>query len=67
MPASSQGLPTSVIRETGSPQDGQAIFTSSTNGRWGVWPSKALQPVTARSRSSSRPPTTSKVPQALQS
>ena len=67
MPASSHGLPTSVMRETGSPQDGQAIFTSSTNGRCGVWPSKASQPSTARASSSSRPPMTSNVPQARQS
>ncbi len=36
------------MRETGSPHDGQAILTSSTNGRCGVWPSKASQPATAR-------------------
>ena len=67
MPASSHGLPTSAIRETGSPHDGQAILTSSTNGRCGVWPSKASQPSTARPFSSSRPPITSNAPQALQS
>ena len=49
MPASSHGLPTSLIRSTGSPHVGQAIFTASTNGRCGVWPSNASQPSTARS------------------
>ena len=33
-------------------------MTASTHGRCGVWPSKRSQPSTARSRSSSRPPTT---------
>ncbi len=67
IPASSQGLPTSGIRATGSPHDGQAILTASTNGRWGVWPSNASQPSTARRSSSSRPPMTSNVPHARQS
>ena len=62
MPASSHGLPTSLIRSTGAPQPGQAIVTSSIHGRCGVWPSKRSQPATARSRSSSRPPMTSTVP-----
>ena len=42
-------MPTSGIRATGSPHDGQAILTASTNGRCGVWPSNASQPSTARS------------------
>ena len=67
MPASSHGLPTSAIRSTGAPHDEQAILTASTYGRCGVWPSNASQPSTARSRSSSRPPTTSNVPHAWQS
>jgi hypothetical protein len=67
MPASSQGLPTSGIRLTGSPHDEQAILTKSTHGRCGVWPSKVCQPSIARALSSSRPPMTSIVPQAWQS
>ena len=35
MPASSHGLPTSLIRSTGAPQPGQAILTASTYGRCG--------------------------------
>ncbi len=67
MPASSHGLPTSLIRSTGAPQPAQAIRTASTYGRCGVWPSNASQPSTARSCSSSRPPMTSTVPHASQS
>jgi hypothetical protein len=67
IPASSHGLPTSAMRWTGSPHDGQAIVTSSTHGRCGVWPSNRSQPATARSRSSSRPPITSNVPHFGQS
>jgi hypothetical protein len=67
IPASSQGLPTSRIRSTGPPHDGQAMVTASTQGRCGVCPSNASQPPTARSRSSSRPPMTSMVPHAGQS
>ena len=67
MPASSHGLPTSLMRSTGWPQFGQAMRTSSTHGRCGVWPSNASQPLTARSCSSSRPPMTSTVPHAEQS
>ena len=67
IPASSHGLPTSLIRSTGGPQPGQAILTASTYGRCGVWPSKASQPSTARSCSSSRPPMTSNRPHAWQS
>src|SRR3989304_3380937 len=64
MPASSQGLPTSLMRSTAAPQLGQEIFTASTQGRWGLWPSKSDQPATARSRSSGSGPVTSKRPAA---
>ena len=60
MPASSHGLPTSGTRWAVPPHFAQAIFTASTHGRCGVWPSNSSQPATARAFSSSRPPMTSK-------
>ena len=66
MPASSQGLPTSVMREATAPHCGQAILTASIQGRCGVCPSNSSQPSTARSRSSVSLPRTSKLPQASQ-
>ena len=67
MPASSHGLPTSGMRETGAPHFAQAIFTASMNGRCGEWPSNSSQPSTARSFSSVSLPMTSNVPHASQS
>ena len=67
MPASSQGLPTSAIARARPPQEAHAIFTASIHGRCGEWPSNSSQPATARSRSSSREPMTSKAPQAAHS
>src|SRR5436305_1844704 len=48
MPASSQGLPTSGMRDIRFPVFGFLIFTTSTQGRCGEWPSKRSQPSTAR-------------------
>ena len=62
MPASSQGLPTSGMRDIRLPVFGLRIFTRSIHGRCGVWPSNSSQPSTARSFSSSREPITSKSP-----
>src|SRR4030042_1165869 len=44
MPASSQGLPTSLMRETVSPHFEQRILTASTQGRWGECPSTSPPP-----------------------
>ncbi len=45
IPASSHGLPTSLMRSTGAPQPGQAILTASTYGRCGVCPSNVVPPL----------------------
>ena len=42
MPASSHGLPTSGMRDTGAPHFAQAIFTASMNGLCGEWPSNIV-------------------------
>ena len=46
---------------------GMAITTSSTQGRWGEWPTKLSQPSMARSFSSLSEPMTSKWPHCLHS
>ena len=48
MPASSQGLPTSGMRETFSPHFEQLILTASIQGLCGEWPANSSQPSTAR-------------------
>ncbi len=63
MPASSQGLPTSGIREVTLAHFEHLIFTLSIQGRCGEFPSKSAQPSTAFSFSSSFEPITSKLPQ----
>src|SRR6516162_7889235 len=62
MPASSQGLPTSGMRDIRLLVFGFLILTRSIHGRWGVCPSNLSQPETARFFNSSREPMTSKSP-----
>ncbi len=64
MPASSHGLPTSSMRCATPPHFSQRIFTASMYGRCGELPSKASQPSTAFSFSSSRLPITAKCSQS---
>src|SRR3989442_247087 len=52
MPASSQGFPTSGIRETRAPHFWHRILIASIQGRCGEWPANRSHPSTARSRSS---------------
>ena len=53
IPASSQGLPTSLIRLPIKPDSGCLILTLSIQGRCGDSPSKSSQPSTANSFNSS--------------
>src|SRR3989344_114741 len=62
IPASSHGFPTSRILETIFLHFLHFIFTESTHGRCGEFPSKLSQPSTARFFNSSFDPITSKFP-----
>src|SRR5262245_43379415 len=62
MPASSQGLPTSGMRDDCPPHLAHLILTRSTHGRCGGWPANLSMPATARCFNSSRPPMTSNSP-----
>src|SRR3989304_10148132 len=62
IPASNQGLPTSLTRETGLLHFEHLIFTSSIQGRCGVCPANLSKPETAFSSNSFLDPITSKLP-----
>ena len=65
MPASSQGLPTSLIRETGDPHFEHPIFTASTQGRCGECPANCSHPSTARCSNSVSLPITFTLTEAI--